>query len=188
MLAYVVFTLMLISVIISLVMGRGDALLAGTLSGAQDAIDLCIRLVGTMGLWSGLFRVAQKAGLLTMLSRWIRPLTRFLFRGEQDAETLDHITTNMVSNMIGIGNAATPAGLAAMRRMGERSGGKPTAAMAVFCVLNGASIQLIPTTIISMRADAGSAMPADVMVCIWLTSLASAIVGLALVKIMSRKI
>ena len=188
MLAYVVCVLMLISIIISLITGTGDMLLASTLSGAQDAIDLCIRLVGTMALWSGLFRIAQKAGLLTVLSRWMRPITRLLFRDVHDGEVLSHVTTNMVSNLIGLGNAATPAGLAAMKRMGKNSNGTPTAAMAVFCVINGASLQLIPTTIISMRADAGSAMPADIVTCVWLTSIVAALVGIVLIKIMVRKI
>ncbi len=188
MLAYIIFVLMLISVITAIISGTGDVLLTSTLSGAQDAVTLCISLAGTMALWSGLFRIAQKAGLLTVLARWLGPITRFLFRNETDSKTLGHITTNMVSNIIGIGNAATPAGLAAMRRMGKQSQGQPTAAMAVFCVLNGASIQLVPTTIISMRASAGSVAPADILPCVWLTSFASAIIGVTLIKLMTRKI
>lgn len=188
MLSYIICILMLVSVVVSVFAGTGEALLAGTLSGAQDAVELCIRLVGTMALWSGLFRIAQRAGLLRILSRWLRPITRFLFRDVRHEETLSLITTNMVSNMVGIGNAATPAGMAAMRQMGKYSHGNPTAAMAVFCVLNGASIQLIPTTIISMRADAGAAMPVDIIVCVWVTSLVAAAFGVTLIKILGRRI
>ncbi len=187
MLIYIVLALMLISVAVSVITGNGDALLSATLSGAQDAVSLCLGLAGTMAFWSGLFRIARQAGLLTILSKWLRPITRVLFPKESDEETLGHITTNIVSNMIGIGNAATPAGLAAMRRMGKRSAGKATSAMAVFCVLNGASIQLIPTTIISMRASAGSAMPADILIPVWVTSFASAIIGIVMIKALNRK-
>lgn len=187
MIIYIVWILMFISVIIAVITGNGEGLLSAAVSGAQDAVTLCLNLAGTMALWSGLFRIAQRAGLLGILSKCLRPLTRILFRGEKDEETLGHITTNMVSNMIGIGNAATPAGLAAMRRMGQRSAGKPTANMAVFCVLNGASIQLIPTTIIGMRASAGSAMPADILIPVWITSFASAVVGIVLIKVLTRK-
>lgn len=187
MIIYIIWFLMLISVIIAVVTGNGDGLLSATVNGAQNAVSLCLGLVGTMALWSGLFRIAQRAGLLRILSKWLRPFTRILFRGEKDEETLGHITTNIVSNMVGIGNAATPAGLAAMRRMGRQSGGKPTAAMAVFCVLNGASIQLIPTTIIGMRASAGAAMPTDILMPVWVTSFASAVVGIVLIKVLTRK-
>lgn len=187
MLSYVICILMFVSVVVAIFTGTGEALLAGTLSGAQDAVELCLRLVGTMALWSGLFRIAQKAGLLHLLSRWLRPVTRFLFRDVHQEETLSLITTNMVSNMVGIGNAATPAGIAAMKQMGKHSHGTSTAAMAVFCVLNGASIQLIPTTIISMRADAGAAMPADIIVCVWVTSLVSAVLGIIAIKLLGRR-
>ena len=187
MLIYIVLALMLISITVAVITGNGDTLLAVTLSGAQDAVSLCIGLVGTMALWSGLFRIANQAGLLKILAKWLRPITRILFRDETDEETLGHMTTNIVSNMIGIGNAATPAGLAAMRCMRKRSGGKATSAMAVFCVLNGASIQLIPTTIIGMRASAGSAMPADILIPVWVTSFASAMIGIVMIKALTRK-
>lgn len=187
MLIYIILALMLISITVAVITGNGDALLAVTLSGAQDAVSLCIGLVGTMALWSGLFRIANRAGLLKILAKWLRPITRILFRDETDEETLGHMTTNIVSNMIGIGNAATPAGLAAMRCMGKRSGGKATSAMAVFCVLNGASIQLIPTTVIGMRASAGSAMPADILIPVWVTSFASAMIGIVMIKALTRK-
>lgn len=187
MLIYIVLALMLISVVVSVITGNGDALLSATMSGAQDAVSLCIGLAGTMALWSGLFRIAGKAGLLKILSKWLRPVTRMLFPKETEEQTLGHITTNIVSNMIGIGNAATPAGLAAMRRMGQRSNGKATSAMAVFCVLNGASIQLIPTTVIGMRAAAGSVMPADILIPVWVTSFVSALVGILMIKALARK-
>ncbi len=186
--AYIIFALMLISVIVAILNGNGNMLLTSTLAGAQDAVTLCISLIGTMALWSGLFRIAKKSGLLTILAKWLAPITRLLFRNETDPVTLDHITTNMISNVIGIGNAATPAGLAAMRRMGEKSHGHATSAMGVFCVLNSASIQLIPTTIISMRASAGSVMPADILLCVWLTSFASAIIGIVLIKALTRRL
>ena len=188
MLSYIICGLMGIAVIVALCSGHGEALLDATLSGSQDAVSLCITLLGTMALWSGLFRVAQKAGILSGLAKLLHPITRWLFKGEEDAQTLRYITTNMTANVIGIGNAATPAGLSAMRRMGERSKGKPTSAMAVFCVLNAASIQLIPTTIISMRSSAGSSTPADILACVWIVSFLSAIIGILLIKVLARKL
>lgn len=188
MLAYIVFALMMISVIVAIIFGNGNLLLTSTLSGAQDAVTLCINLMGTMALWSGLFRIAQKAGLLSMLAKFLSPITRLLFGNQADSVAMSHITTNIISNIIGIGNAATPAGLAAMRRMGQKTNGRATAAMAVFCVLNGASIQLIPTTIISMRATAGSATPADILPCVWITSFASCVIGILLIKALTRKL
>ena len=182
MLAYVIFFLMAISCVVSIILGNGDALLSGAIAGAQNGVELCVGLAGTVLLWSGLFRVARKAGLLSFLSRCARPITRILFREVKDPQAMQYITTNIVANFVGIGNAATPAGLAAMSRMRSLGEKPPMAAMATFCVLNGASVQLIPTTVISLRAQAGSAVPADILVCVWVTSLVAAIVGLVLIR------
>lgn len=128
------------------------AFLPALLRGGEKAAGLCLALAAVYAVWLGILRVAEDAGLLTALSRGMRPLTRRLF-GTDDEQALGHIAVNLSANLLGMGGAATPAGVAAMRRLGER--GTPYARAMLFAV-NCAGFQLLPATVVALRAQAGA--------------------------------
>lgn len=166
---------------VALARGQTEGLTAALMAGASDAVTLCLSLAGPLCLWSGVLGVMEKSGLTARLGRTMRPLLRRLFpESSRDAQTLGAITANVTANLLGLGNAATPMGVAAVRRMQALHGGtEATEEMGRFIVLNTASIQLLPTTVAAVRASLGSASPLSVLPAVWLTSLVSVGVGLA---------
>ena len=165
--------------------GRMGEVSNAALTSCGDAVRLVITLTGSMCLWSGLMKVADTAGLTEKLSLALRPVMRLLFKGmKHTSESARAITMNMAANMLGLGNAATPLGIAAMRAMAkeERSGSTATENMVMFVVLNTASLQFIPTTTAIMRAAAGSSRPLDITPAVWLASAFSVMIGVVSVK------
>jgi spore maturation protein A len=170
--------------------GRMNEVSTAALTSCGDAVQLVITLTGSMCLWSGLMKVADTAGLTEKLSLALRPVLRLLFKGmEHTSESARVITMNMAANLLGLGNAATPLGIAAMRAMAkeERAGSAATDNMVMFVVLNTASLQLIPTTPAVMRAAAGSLRPLDITPAVWLASAFSVAVGVSAVKLMGKR-
>ena len=165
---------------------NGLSVTDAALSGGVQAIELCLKIGGIIAMWSGVMRVAEKAGMLDALAKLFSPLTRLLFR-TKDQQARKHITTNMVANFLGLGNAATPSGIEAMRRLDTLNGkrGIATKDMVIFTVLNTASIQLIPTNIAAFRAAAGAAQPMDILPCIWVTSLFAAVSGILMANLLT---
>lgn len=161
----------------------GEALL----NGGREAISLAVTLAGAMMLWSGIMEIGRRAGLCRWLGRLLRPITRWLFPDVQDEEALEAIHMNISSNLLGLGNAATPYGLTAMQRMAKTApGGQASHSMITFAVLNSASLQLIPTTVASLRSAAGAAQPFDILLCVWISSFASVVVGLLACRLCGR--
>jgi spore maturation protein A len=146
--------------------GTMAAVANATFTSASTAIELSIGLVGGMTLFLGLMRVAQDAGLVQLLARALRPVFSVLFPDvPRDHPALGAIAMNFGANMLGLGDAATPFGIKAMEEL-ERSNPTPgtaTDAQALFCALNTASIQLIPASVIALRAAAGARQPADIL-------------------------
>ena len=142
-----------------------------------------------MCFWSGLLEIAKRAGLTEKLAKLIRPLTQLLFprlRGDSPAVTA--MVMNMTANFLGLSNAATPLGLAAMQEL-EKINPKPGTAsdeMCMFVVINTASISLIPTTVIALRSAAGSQDPFGIIVPVWLCSVTAVTVGVIAAKLMQR--
>jgi spore maturation protein A len=170
--------------------GRMAEVSNAALTSCGDAVQLVITLTGSMCLWCGLMKVADSSGLTGKLSHALRPVMRLLFKGmKHTSESARAITMNMAANLLGLGNAATPLGIAAMRAMAkeERAGSAATNNMVMFVVLNTASLQLIPTTTAVMRAAAGSPRPLDITPAVWLASAFSVAVGVTAVKLMGRK-
>lgn len=144
--------------------GRGAALTEGALAAAIGAVQLCVRLAGGFALWSGMMAILERSGAVEALTRLVRPLLVRLFPNVGD-DARHAIAMNMTTNMLGLGNAATPMGLEAMRRMGESAQNETASdAMCMFLVINASSVQLFPTTVIALRAAAGSAYPASVVI------------------------
>lgn len=157
---------------------------------ATQTVDLTIKLFGTMCLWNGLMKIVQETSLIVKLSNLIRPLMRFLFpkMNEEDKEYKE-ITLNIIANLLGIGNAATPLGLKAMKTMQEKNTKKDTVtdSMAMFIVLNTASLQIIPTTVIAVRASMGSGNPAQIILPVWIVTIITDITGIIASKILMKK-
>lgn len=141
--------------------------------GCGEAVALSIKLAGTVCLWSGIMNIADKSGVTAALGRVFLPVTRRLFRGiPERGEAMNAITMNIAANLLGLGNAATPLGLAAMRALDRLNAGRSEASdqMVTFVVLNTASLQVIPATNAYLRLEAGSAAPMEILPCVWLAS------------------
>lgn len=181
--------LILLSIIVGAANGRIGAVSRAAVSGATGAVELFLLLMGTICLWSGLMRIAEYAGVTHVISRLLSPLTRRLFPDIQpESEGMQAITMNMTANLLGLGNAATPLGLQAMKYLAGEAPhkGVATDSMAMFVVVNTASIQLVPTTIAAMRIQYGSAAPFSILPCIWLSSIVTLTAGVLLAKLMAR--
>jgi len=186
----VLWTLLVVaSVATAAVNGRMPQLTAAIASSAQAAVTLALGLVGVMALWLGLMRVAEQAGLVALLARALRPVLRRLFRGvPEDHPALGAVVMNVSANLLGLGNAATPFGVEAMRRLEELNPhpGTATDAQALLCVLNTASLQLVPATVIALRAAAGARDPADVVGPVLLASACGVAAAVAAAKLLAR--
>ena len=170
--------------------GKGalGVLTPAAMEGAASAITLCLSLAGPLCLWSGLAAVMERAGLTEKLGRLLSPLLRWLFpNAAHDRVALGYLTANFSANLLGLGNAATPMGIAAVRRMqrGCRAG-EATDEMCRLIVMNTASIQLLPTTVAAVRSSLGAAAPFDIRPAVWLTSLASVSMGLLAARLLQR--
>lgn len=186
MLGYIWGGMIIVSFVCSLYTGKMEELSSAVLNGAGKAVELLISLLGIMALWSGLMKIADKGGITSILAKLFSPILRLLFPDyKKDSPALNAICANMAANLLGLGNAATPFGIAAMREMQKENKNpkKANKSMAMFVVLNTASIQLIPTTIAAMRSASGSNYPFDIIVAVWVVSVLSLIAGIAAAKI-----
>ncbi|NMA83590.1 MAG: nucleoside recognition protein [Epulopiscium sp.] len=181
--------LILISIVVATITGRLDALTQATLSSAKEGVTLCFTLLGTMSLWMGIMKIAEKGGLIQSLSRRMRPILRFLFPDVPDHHPAqNYIATNLIANMLGLGWAATPAGLKAMEKLQELNTKKDTAsrAMCMFLIVNVSSVQLLPVNIMAFRDQFGSRNPAEIIGPALLATMISTLVGIIAGKILER--
>ena len=151
-----------------------------------NAVNLCISLLGTICLWNGIMQVASKTTILQKLTRFLKPVIRFLFPEIQgNSIVYQEIAMNMVANILGLGNAATPLGLKAMKSMQKENPQKDTLtnSMATFIILNTASIQIIPTTVIAIRSSLGSGNPTSIVFPVWIATVCAAIAGMTATKL-----
>ncbi|MEL7610237.1 MAG: nucleoside recognition domain-containing protein [Bacillota bacterium] len=185
MMAWVFGGFILAGVILGFVSGTPGAIVDSLIQGASDAVTLCISLAGAYMLWMGLMRVAQQSGMIDSLSRRMRPLIRFLIPGAGSATA--PITLNLAANFLGMGNAATPFGLAAMQELNRSNPrpGRATDAMCMFLCINASSIQLIPTTVISLRVAAGSADPYAIVLPTLIATLICAVSAVMLCRLLA---
>ena len=161
----------------------GDA----ALEGAAAAVELCLRMAGVLCLWSGVMSIMKASGLMDGLSRLFRPLLgRLLPRACQDPETLAALSGNVSANLLGLGNAATPLGIRAARRMAEGCGGAASNELCTLVVLNTASIQLLPATVAGVRAALGAESAFDILPAVWMASALSVAAGLLAAKLLGR--
>jgi len=173
---WVMTAMIVFSLIFSLISGRINEVSTAFLSECEGAVALAISLIGIICLWSGVMRVAQKAGVTEILAKLFSPLLGKLFNGlKKGGKALGYIVLNLTANILGLGNASTPFGLMAMKEIeAEEENPCPENAthnMIVFTVMNTASLQLIPTTVAALRLKAGSENPMEILPCVWIVSI-----------------
>ena len=157
----------------------------------STAVELCIGMIGVCALWMGLMAIARESGLIESLSNKMQPILHKLFPGvPKSSAALGYISLNMVANMLGMGNAATPFGLKAMEALQEYNKHKTVATndMCMLLIINASSVQLIPSTVIALRQAAGSLMPTDIILTALFATICSTLVGIIAAKaLQSRK-
>ncbi len=179
--------MVLISVICALAGGQGAALSAAVLQGAQTGCTLAISMAGAICLWSGIGHVMEKAGITHILSRLLLPMLHRLFpQTRTDAALAGDLSANICANFLGLGNAATPMGISAAKRLKHAKSAEASDELCRLIVLNTASIQLIPSNVAAVRASLGCSAPFDILPAVWLTSLASAGLGVLAAWVLGR--
>jgi len=156
----------------------------------ESAVNLSITFLGTMCLWSGVMQIAKKTTLIDKLTKLLTPFMKMLFPDiQKGSEIHKEISMNMVANILGLGNAATPLGLKAMKSLQKENPKKDTLtnSMAMFIIINTASIQLIPTTVIAIRSSLGSTEPTSIILPVWIATVCAAIAGIVTAKILMKK-
>lgn len=172
--SYIWTGMVLLSVLCAAATGNQTALSASVLDGAQSGIALALSIAGALCLWSGVGRVLEKGGITALLARWMKPLLQHLFPSSRDDSALaGSLSGNLCANLLGLGNAATPMGIDAVRRMAHGDT-VATDEMCRLIVLNTASIQLIPANVAAVRGSLGCAAPFDILPAVWVSSLLSA--------------
>lgn len=178
------------SYLFAILNGKLEEINNSIFSSTTDAINLCITLLGTMCLWCGLVKIVMKSGLINKLLIILKPILKKLFPeiNEQD-EAYKEISLNICANLLGIGNAATPLGLKAMKDLQKLNRNKKelSNSMAMLIVLNTASIQLIPTTVIAIRMSLGSKNPTQMIVPVWIATIMAAVSAITATKIFMKK-
>ena len=158
------------------------------MDGAGKAVTLCVSLTGSLCLWSGFAAVLERSGLQAGLSRLLAPVLGRLYpTARRDEATMGALSGNVTANLLGLGSAATPLGIEAVRRMQAQSGSDAASdEMCRLVVMNTASIQLLPTTVAALRGSLGAASPFDILPAVWVTSLLSVSAGLLAAALFRR--
>ena len=205
MLNYIWAGMILLGVIYGVCTGQMSALTGGALDSAKEAVSLCITMAGVMALWMGLMEIAQESGMITKMTKGIRPFLRFMFpKLPEDHPAGEYIATNLIANVLGLGWACTPAGLKAMEQLAElerergahrnqtsvkrdskrNKGTIETASneMCTFLILNISSLQLIPVNMIAYRSQYGSANPAMIIAPALVATLFSTVIAILYCK------
>lgn len=180
--------MVLVSLTSGILAGTLPAVSAAALAGTRDAVTLSVSLCGMICLWSGVIELLRRSGVSERLSLLLRPVLGRLFPSAvRDEETMEALSENVSANLLGLGNAATPAGIRAAQGLKRLSGGdRASDELCRLVVLNTASIQLLPTTVASLRAACGAASPFDILPAVWLSSVVSVAAGLLAARAFER--
>lgn len=187
MINYIWSGLMLISLITAFFSGRLEVVTNAAMEGATEAVTMSLSLLGMMCLWTGIMKIAQAGGVIDLFVGVMRPVIKLLLpRLPKNSEATDAVVLNIVANIFGMANAATPLGLKAMKELSRLN--KSSVAsheMCMFVVINTASIQLIPSTMIALRQ--GTENPFEIIVPVWIVSILTLIVGVAAAKLFALR-
>lgn len=179
-----VFAIMILVALVMLIIVSPESAFSIMIGGASSALKLAFTLIAIYAIWLSVLSLMEGIGLNRAMNRLFRPITKRLFKGESDL-ALEYITLNFSANLLGMGGAATPLGIKAMECMQDGSE-KATDNMILFMVINSTSIQLIPATIIGLRAAAGSNSASDIILPSLLATIISTVTGVILAKICTK--
>ena len=178
--------MVVLSLVFGLFTGNLDAVADAAMDGAASAVELSVSMAGILCLWSGVMEIMNVCGLSAGLARAFRPILRRLMpQASRDEKTLAALSANVSANLLGLGNAATPLGIQAARRMARGCSGTASDELCLLVVLNTASIQLLPATIASVRSASGAQSPFDILPAVWLASALSVVVGVLTAKFLA---
>ena len=186
---YLISIIALFSYITAIINDKMNELSMAIISECANAVTLSISLCGSICLWSGLMKIADKSGIVKGLSALFTPFLRFLFTDiNPKGKAMGYIVLNFVSNLLGLGNASTPIGIKAMEELKKEEGVDISASdnMIMLTVLNTAALQLFPATIITLRAKYGSTTPGDIIPAVWCVSAVTLFITILSVKLLSR--
>lgn len=189
MINYIWFFLIFFGVLVGLLTGNGEAISRAIVNSSGSTVTFIIELTGIMCFWCGVMKVAEKSGLTDKLAKILKPILKLIFKdAAKDEKALGAIVMNLTANMMGLSNAATPFGIKAMEEMDRLNQEKGTASndMSLFLVLNAACIQLVPSTIISIRAACNSLNPGIIILPALISTATAATVGIICCKILQR--
>ena len=189
MINYIWFVMIFLGLIVGIFTGNGEGISNAIIGSIDSTVSFIIGLVGLMCFWCGVMKVAEKSGFTEKLAKLMKPILKLIFKeSAKDEKALGAIVMNITANMMGLGNAATPFGIKAMEEMDRLNNEKGRASndMALFLVLNAACIQLVPSTVLSIRAAAGSTNPGVIILPAIISTGPAAIVGVICCKILQR--
>lgn len=176
----------LVSFIYAILTGNVNQINQSIFDSASSAVELTITFFGTLCMWNGIMKIAQETSFMQKLTNLLKPIINFLFPDCMNNEKVkQEISMNIVANILGLGNAATPLGLKAMKTMQKDNENKDTISnsMAMFIVINTASLQLIPTTVIAIRSSLNSASPSKIIFPVWIATIAAALAAISVTKL-----
>lgn len=183
--------LLFVSILCACLTGRTEELANAVLSGAQSAVELCFATMGMMCFWTGMMHIAEKGGLTQLLAKVLHPILKHLFPDlKPGSRAAGAICMNLTANFLGLGNAATPLGISAMKELKKcdpNCGDEANRSMVLFVVLNTASLQLIPTYMATIRAKYGAQNPFDLLPAVWITSICALLVAVLSAKLFERR-
>ena len=181
----------ILSYIYAIISGKIEEINNGLFASLQETVELTLTFLGTICLWNGIMQIAKNTTLIEKMSKILQPAINFLFPDlKKNATAKKEISMNMIANILGLGNAATPLGIKAMKTMQKDNTKKDTLSnsMMMFIVINTASIQLIPTNVIAIRSSLNSQNPTSIILPVWIATIVAAVVGISLTKILIKKV
>lgn len=188
MMNYIFAVSLLFSFIVCIFNSSAAALSEGILSGAVNAVNISIKLLGALSLWNGLSEIMSQSGLSEKVQRLLSPLIKLIFPTYHGTPAGDAVCANITANLLGLGNAATPLGIEAMKRIKAINGSDTADNETIrFVVINSAALTLIPTTVAALRQQSGSSSPFSIIIPVWISGLLSLSAGLICEKILSKR-
>lgn len=189
MINYIWFFLIFFGILVGLLSGNGDVISKAIVNSSGNTVTFIIELTGIMCFWCGVMKVAENSGITEKISKLLKPILKIIFKeASKDEKALGAIVMNLTANMMGLSNAATPFGIKAMEEMDRLNLDKETASndMALFLVLNATCVQLVPSTIISIRAACNSANPGIIILPTIISTATAAVVGVLCCKFLQK--
>ena len=181
--------MIIIAIVFTFANGSADMLIEHITKASANSIENIMTLAGMLCFWTGIFNILKNTSLIEKMANIVKPITRKLFRNDEvNDEIMQDVALNVTSNAIGVGNAATVFGINAIKKMQEKNKNKekPNDSMTAFILLNTASIQLVPTTMISLRALYGSEKPGEIILAVWIVSILALFFGIVSIKILNK--